>query len=100
MFLLAIPQELTLLTDVGVYYPIGPMFCGAELLIISEARPQPRRGGRWRVWLWRASADGHLASPLPFWDLGTRGGRRCRALGSCSVGFPGGSGGAVLASTL
>lgn len=76
MFLLAIPQELTLLTDVGVYYPIGPTFCGAELLIISEARPQPRRGGRWRVWLWRASADGHLTSPLPFWDLGTRGGGR------------------------
>lgn len=55
MFLLAIPWEPALLTDVGVYYPIGPAFRGAELLIISEAQPQPRRGGRWRVWLWAAS---------------------------------------------
>lgn len=46
MFLLAIPWEPALLTDVGVYYPIGPAFRGAELLIISEAQPQPRRGGR------------------------------------------------------
>lgn len=37
MFLLAIWKTLAFLTDAGVYYPTGTMFCSSELLIISKA---------------------------------------------------------------